>query len=426
MRRTDVIETPENWRVDVSEDDGSIITFYFSEIERFKRSETQAYVETFVNLNNEKERIIERYTTRLNLASMSARRDFATVLRNITGDKRPYDAILSAAVVALLERLNAVKKAVPITEITPEIGGQSMLFYPFLTDNSANLIFGNGESTKTYITTRIALSLVTGLPFLGFTPAKKCKVLFLDYEDRGGKFADRVMKIVSGMKPSPELEDIAGLHYMKANGVPLVDLVSSIKEEMRRVGATVLLIDSAGYAAGAELERAETAIRYFNALDAIGVTSLAIAHVSKGGLDDDKGQKFALGSIYFHNGPRNTWNVVKLGEENDEEPVKKICLFHRKCNDGPRHPMIPLEVDFSAPGIVSFRLGDPDDWEEKQSTADRVISLLKAGPMGRSAIEQNIGEASNTVKVTLRRLVRSGRIILLGGKGGEYVLPKNP
>lgn len=422
MRELSISQFGEDWSVTLVDTDGASFQFVFSEIERLKRTETNVFLDLSIQIPGAAH---EQWCGRMNLASPSARKDLAATLRGITGEKRPYEAILSQVVATLLDRLNEVKSALPVTEISPEVATSGMLFAPFITDNSANLIFGNGESTKTFITARIAISLVTGLPFLGKTPSRKARVLFLDYEDRAGKFADRIMRIVSGMKPAPAMEDLEGLSYMKPNGTPLPDLVHSIKREMERTKSEVLLIDSAGYAAGSELERAEVVIRYFNALDAIGKTSLAIAHVSKGSMEDEGGQKYALGSIYFHNAPRNTWNVVKLGGENDEEPVKKICMFHRKCNDGPRHPMIPLEVDFSVPNVVSFHPGDMDDWEDKQNLAQRIKGLLKSGPMGRKGVCDSFqDEKPRTVQTTLSRLVKKGEIILLGGQGGEYVIKR--
>ncbi len=418
----------------VTNDDGSIsvviihgegqegsTVFKFSEVERLKRSEFNAFVEVVVHAGTE----LTKFSGRLNLSSLSSREGFARTLSRIARNKKEFDSHLSEAIELVIEELNRLPRSSSVTEISP-ITGNLMLFEPFLTDKSANLIFGDGGSTKSYICIHIAISMVSGLPFAGFKPARKCNVLFLDYEDVGGKFADRVNRIAGGMAIQPSLEDLQNLRYMKAKGVALHDMVPQLKEEILKEKIGLLVIDSAAYACGAEIEKADAVIRYFNALEMLNVASLAIAHVSKGSMNDEKkvkGQQHAIGSIYFHNGPRNIWNVLKKDDEDDQDSVKRVGLFHRKCNDAKLSKFIPLEVDFSQSLETSIRVGNMDDWEEHKKLPPKIIDFLKTGIKSRKQIEDEFLYVNKqTIKSALGRLKKDDVIHQIGGERGDYTL----
>jgi hypothetical protein len=399
------------------------ITFKFQEIERTKRTEFDSYVDVIIHEGTD----IFEYSSRLNLASMSSREAFIRALQRI-GGKKPYDAYLSKAISAITKKLDAIPKAVRVTEL-PAWEGAKYLFWPFVTDKSANLIFGDGGSNKSYICIQIAVAIATNTPFAGFTPGRKASVLYLDYEDDASKFNDRVMRVVSGMPTSPTLEDLWNIMHMKPNGLSLPDLKHQLKEIIKKNNIELLIVDSVAYACGAEIEKADAVIKYFNALDSLGIASLGIGHITKGSADAEKrinGQQHAIGSIFFNNGPRNIWNAVKLGDENERESVKKVCLFHRKCNDASLERPVPLEVDFSRENIVTIRKGDERDWQEAESLGDRIIRYIKSGkPTDRKSIDQEFEDVPmNTLKITLKRLKTAGKIIQPGGFKGDYMLVK--
>lgn len=393
--------------------------FHFANVEYLNRSEVNSHVEAMIDI----EGITTAYSGRLNLASISSREAFARAMGRISKNKQEFDSYLSAAITAVYKKLNETPFVQSVTEIPP-ITGNMMLFDPFITDKSANLIFGDGSSTKSYICIHLAISLVSGLPFAGFKPARKINVLYFDYEDIGGKFSDRVHRVASGMAQAPSLEDLANLKYMKPRGRSLEENVTILKEVIAKHKIELIIIDSAAYACGAEIEKADAVIRYFNALDKLGIASLAIAHVTKSSVDVDnkmKGQQHAIGSIYFHNGPRNIWNVVKQGDENDQDSVKKVCMFHRKCNDAKLSRFVPLEVDFSKTSCTSIRVGDEKDWEEARTIQEKILSYLRGGLRSKKDIDQEFSEESKeTVKSALRRLKAAGKITQFGGDRGDY------
>jgi hypothetical protein len=401
------------------EDMKGATTFTIREIERLKRSEFTCHLEAIVHDGT----IVRRVSRRINLGSGSAQDALAKLLSRLAKGQE-FDTIVSKLIEIMTGVVNKVQTATPVTQI--EVQTKSlMLFHPFIVDDSSNLFFGDGSSTKSFSCIHLAVSLASGVPFLGFKPSRTCNALYLDYEDRGGKFRDRVDKVCGGMQFPPNLEDLDRLYYMHAKGVPLADLVPQLKEEIYKHKIEVLFVDSVAYACGMEIEKAEAAIRYFNALDSLEITSVSIAHVPKASVDPEgkKGQQTAIGSTFFNNGPRNTWNVLKQGDEEDTDPVKKVMLFNRKCNDGPRHRSIPVEVDFSKPSAVSIRVGTMDDWEESRPLPVRILSFLRSGAKSRSQIGDEFSAVNKeTLKSALRRLVEKGSVKRLGGEGGDYAL----
>lgn len=410
------------WLRDDKEEIDGMATFECKEVERLRRSEFNVFLEaSFAHGDQHKE-----WSQRINLASSSAREGVVRAFSRMFKGKE-FDSVFSEAVRMLERYMDAEPRSVTIGQVEP-LAEKKMLLAPFITAGSPNLIFGDGSSCKTYISIGMMVAVATGKRFLGFAPDHKAPVMILDYEDTGPKFFDRVNRVLSGVPDAPELADVeANIHYFKAAGVPVADMVPALKEEVSRHGIELLVIDSVAYACGAEIEKAEAVIRYFNALDAIGVATLGIAHVTKSSSEAEdriKGQKHAIGSIFFNNAPRNIWNVQKQGDENDMEPVKNIALFNRKANDGPLHPMVPVQVDFSVPGATSIRSGNRDDWEDAKPLGERITSfLMRRGPAKRQDIERHLeGEKPEGVKTALRRLRSQGRIRLIGGDGGEYAM----
>lgn len=366
------------------------------------------------------------YGSRVNVNSTSARKDMAGELERSFGKKYAWSLMLAMAVPELKDFLTRKGTSLTAIDIPPI---QSVALYPpFLTDKSSNMVFGEGGSAKSYFCIALAVSLVSGVPFLGFRPTRKCKVMYLDYEDNGSKFADRLNRVLSGMAESPDLEDVRGIYYRRAYGRALYDLVPQLKMDIEAKGIGLLIVDSAAYACGSEIEKAENAIRYFNALDELDVASLSIAHVSKGQAEageDGKGQQHAIGSIFFTNGPRNIWNIAKRDEDEDKD-TKKTCLYHRKCNDGPFHPMIPLDTIFG-PGVVSIRVGQDIGWETGKSASARILGFFKEakGPQNfRSMVEELADIKETTLRSKLKLLVAKGTILHFGGKKGDYILAK--
>ncbi len=369
------------------------------------------------------------YGTRININSMSARRELAGELGRAFGQETPWSLMLANAAPVL--KRYAIDRSVSKTvwEIEPRGEKPENLLGSLLADKATNLLFGMGGGGKTYLCARIAIALASKGAFLDFMASKQTSVLFLDYEDVGEEFRARIEELASGIQPSPDPDTLARIRYRNAGGVPIHDLLPQLKEEILRNDIGLLIIDSVGSACGNELEKAESATGYWNDLNSLGITTLSIAHVAKGGTENadgginEKGQRSAFGSVFFHNGARNTWNLVAQDGEDD---VLRVCLYHRKSNRGRKSGMVPVEIDFSqleGKNTVTITKGREADWEEAKPLTARILYFLKQGKKTRVEIEEEFeGFNKSTVKSSLGRLKRQGKIVLLGGQKGEYEL----
>ena len=397
------------------------IAFTFSTIEEGKGHEVNAVVSVDCTVNDDN----WQFSGRLNILSLSSRGVFATqMVKPSTKFKLPADIFLSKAIEKVLTYLRAKDESVwfeEITGTTPE----RPLFSPFIIENAPNLLFGKGGTGKTYICLRMCLSLITGRPILGFTPTRKCKVLFVDYEASKGEFYDRFSKLISGLGPDVELTDIMkGIRYFPPLGRPLHEIVPLLKKTIVEHGIDFVLVDSAILACGGEPEKADIAGRYFNALATLNVTTLTIAHETKA-----ENHAYPFGSVVWWNSPRNIWNAQGMNEVEDEDaevdpeqPIE-VGLFHRKANNGSKARMVSTRILFQD-SKVSLTLGDQGNWDKEVSVSTRILRFLRArGVSNRKGIDAEFSDLEkNTIRVNLQRLQTSGKITLLGGQGGDYCI----
>lgn len=374
-------------------------TFTFSDIERVRRSEVNAFVRATVHEAEE----LGVFSGRLNLSSLSAREGFARSLTKIAQTKISFDFVLSQAIEAVTYYLEKQPQAIWIEE-APAAKGEKWLLDPYILEGSPNILFGKGGGGKTFLALRIMLSLVTGLPILGITPSRTVKCLFLDYEDIAENGMDRIYKLCGGMF-KPELDSIYGkIRYFKANGVPLHELIPTLKEEIAKHGIEFILVDSAALACGGEPEKAESAIRFFNALSKLNITSLVIAHETKA-----ETHEYVFGSVFFHNSARNIWNTQAEHDEDDPRIIQ-MGLFHRKCNHGSLKAPRAVKI-FHGEGFVDVSLGDIAAFDKELSVPQRIIRLLRDGGQPTHEINERLGGDKNTIKVTLQRLKKKEKIM---------------
>lgn len=390
------------------------ISFYFRDIERVKASEVNAVLEALCHVPGVSP---WSFQGRINLLSLSSREAFArAIARPAKGFDFPADIALGSAVSAVLKHLSSKDESIWLDEATPQADGQ-WLMEPLLLKNAPNVLFGKGGGGKTYLSLRLAMSVTTGLPFLGMAPTESGKVLFVDYEDEPGNLAHRLWKLAGSTYAEfkPDLDGISGsIRYLRAKGVPFHDLVDTVKRIVRSIDVKLVIIDSAALACGGEPEKAESAIRFFNAISKLETTTLTIAHETK-----TENHDYVFGSVFFHNSARNIWNV-QVDHDDVDSRVIQVGLFHRKCNHGTLRRAIPVRF-YHGDGFVDVGRGDFDLWEKEMTVSDRVLGRLKERSMTRRELETDLASVNReSLKNALHRLQKSGLIELLGGQGGMY------
>ena len=420
----DVIENPDgSYTVPISHpledaDDpksGGSTVFTFSDIEYLRRSELNAFVEVVVHHGGE----LHKFSGRLNLASLSGREGFVRSLGRIAKSKKEFDSHLSVAIEAVQKAIQKRPRMIRITDAPPKQDKQWLL-EPFVLDKAPNILFGEGGGGKTFVALRMMLSIATGVPFLGVAPARKCPVMFLDYEDDAAEGLDRIMKLCSSEAAKtegsvPTLEDVQNnIFYFPAGGIPIHDLVPQLQEKIKEHKIEFLLIDSAVLACGGEPEKAENASRYFNSLAKLGITSLTIAHETK-----SENHEHVFGSIFWKNCTRNMWNAQSERNPVDSREIS-FGLFHRKCNHASLRPMVPLRI-FHGEGFVDIVRGAAEEWDGKAlSIGDRIVKFLRTGPKQFGQIVMELADVKkDVITMTLTRMHKRS-ILKQTGKDNMY------
>lgn len=281
---------------------------------------------------------------------------------------------------------------------------------------------------KTFFCLRLAISLATGREFLGYQPQEAVPTLFIDYEDNEKTASFRLSRLCADPTLRLSSKDVKHyIRYLNPQGAPLYTIVPALKKIIREHNIGLVLVDSVASACGAEPEKAEAAAQYYNALKALNVTTLSIAHVVKTeGAKQDK----AFGSVFWHNLARNTWNLQ--GEEDPEEDKttlgavmgeksKQLGLFHRKFNGGPKSQPINVKIVYGT-NNVRFEEGKPDYWNKDRKLEERIIALLKInGPRTKGELyEDLINVPDKTLKNVLAILKQKDIIKKDETRGGRY------
>ena len=328
----------------------------------------------------------ESYEDDINIQSKSQRTELRRELDSLYGKEWPWVRLLNTACNAVRDAYRTIDRSIDVADI-PDNGGEQFLFAPLLPLNSPTIWFGDGSSTKSYVAEIMALSFGIGQPFMGRdTPC--LPVIYVDWESNKETFKFRMERIAKGLG----LDSVppSAVLYWDGRGLPLAAHVEGLKRLIDSPNACMVIIDSIMPASDGEPEKAETALRFFNTLSTLKVTTLLIAHITKppgDGRDNSYKQK-PFGSTAWHNMARRTWYIERTQET--EDTVASVGFYNKKVNDGPRPRDFALSLNFTDPqGPVHVEMGDIanlPELDENRNANDRIADFLKVN--GLSTVAQ--------------------------------------
>jgi len=345
------------------------------------------------------------HTTVVNLSDVKSIQSFIAVAsRQFRISELSLESIVFDFVREVLERFYALPNIEPLEMLdNPQ---HSFLIEDFILENNFNLLFARGGTGKSFIALLVAVLVQNADKFKDaiLKPTKKKNVLYLDWEADKQTISARYTKIVRGMF----MESLEPPLYMQLSR-PLFEHVTELTKLIEENDIGLVIIDSVGLACGGSIEDQSTALAFFQAsreLITRGCTVLALTHMSKSALEGEL--KTPIGSIYFENMPRLTWQILSNVEGN----TTRLRVVLRKSNVGKLDNFgLNITFDDYANRIFLEPADNSDlDDEEELLTREVIEYLQENSGVTPKQISEELGYSASEVKEVLKKLKKSGKV----------------
>lgn len=267
---------------------------------------------------------------------------------------------------------------------------------PYVFEDEPTLIYGPGDSGKSFLALYWACLLASGGMANGMaTHPEGHTVLYLNWEMHAREMRSRVRQLRNGDARLTR----APLHRHCIG--PLAEFAPDLKNEIAEQGVGVVVVDSLVPATGGDASGAEAPTRFFAALASLRCASILIGHVAKG----EQGKNNSVfGSVFYFNEARSVYEVKKVQEE--ESGSYRMALYHMKNNFGPKQRATGFEltIDDQCATVMAF---DPaeDAYLSRGLPCHRqlesVMTLGMSYSLKELAVELDVDEA--TIQKTLKR-----------------------
>lgn len=349
---------------------------------------------------------------RLVLDAASARQELRRALADAYGPEAAPWPLLCQEAPALA--LSAWRSGLRLEKMvaSPESPADDYLLDRFLPRRLPTLLFGDGGCGKSLIAQDIALCLAAGYgwvaPAFNIT-GRPLNVLYADFE------ANRhiIQRRHNRLTRHPAKAAAEGrVFYTDALGALFADRLEAFHHAITANAIDLLIIDSAGFAGGGRPEEAETAIRFFNALNQLPVTPLVIAHQAKPPSPFAPPSSYPFGSIFWHNGARNIWHASRL-QEPDQNSFT-VLLRQTKSNADRLSSPFAVRISFNPQNeTISLRSDALQDIAENPAAAPLLplskraaLALAKNGPTPLPTLASLTAADANALRATLRANTR--------------------
>lgn len=356
---------------------------------------------------------------RLNLSSSTTRERLAATLRRRIN--LPWEKMLeSVCTRTALE----YRRGDPILDLSTldEPDTAKYLLPRLLPAGSTTIFFGDGDSCKSMLALCVAIAVKTGWHMPNVRVATETgPVLYLDWETCKEDQQERLLAMRLGLM----LDDVPQIYYRKQTRL-LADDIAQLRVEVAKRHIKLVIIDSLGPAVGGGMRDEEKVIPAMNAINSLGTTALCLAHITKADARNENSKATPLGSVFFNNLARCSWEVRRAEDSTDNSV--SIGLYHRKSNRGPRQ-RDPLGYTFcfhnDAEGertvaieLKPFEVAEDEDLASHAPLHYRLMALLRTGSKSVDDLANKTNTKADTVGRTLQRMEQNGNVVCItGGKG---------
>jgi hypothetical protein len=304
---------------------------------------------------------------------------------------------------AFREALHLDKSGGGFRKLTPRRAKTARhIAYPVLRTGEPTIIVADGGTGKSLFALALEASVSTGqsiLPGIRIDASMPC--FYLDWETDEEAQQER-LALLGAEAPDQ-------LHYQRMRA-PLRQTVDQLVPEISKE-PSLTVIDSVLPALGADINEAESARLFFEALRLLDTTPLILAHVNK------EGKLF--GSVFFANLARSVWVMKKVQEHGDNSTT--VAFYHRKANNDRLHPPIGYRIAFT-PDAITFNkedVGSVPELEQHMSIRARMRALLGRGD---KMLPREVADELSLDPARIRTELNRNKKMFGADPGGRYFL----
>ena len=310
------------------------------------------------------------HRSRLNLMASRSRVSLANDLAEYHSrlSKQDWTTVLEYVSSMVLDKYREGEPTHQLSDLG-DTDGMVFRLPPFLQERQSTVLFGEGDTGKSWMGLLFGYVVATGTPKLGML-AEPGNVLYLDYETDEQTVRERLFMLAEGFNEAiPDGVFYRHMHQTLGNDF------EKLNQVVIEHSIDLIIVDSGGPAVG-EPELSGPTYEYFKALRALGVTNLTIAHMSKTGRENEP-----FGSIVWRNQPRANFRVFSDSQPGSSQRV--VGLKQTKSNNGKLHPQCAYVLDFGD-RTVEVTKGDIADipvMEQGLPIWQRITRALSMGAL---------------------------------------------
>jgi len=318
-----------------------------------------------------------------------------------------------------------------------DYGREVSLLEPLVPMDGMTMHFGNGSAGKSLFVLAQLVTIASGHPVLGVTPAETGNVLLCDWEDSSQTHLERLVAICEGANvPQESLVDTFIYQRMRSS---LKESLAGIQELIHKENIKCLAIDSIAMAAGGDPSDASLMIDTMTKAAGLGVPTIMIAHIPKSEIDDEP--LGPMGSQYQYNSARSLFRLNKKQELDLDE--SRVYVTNTKMNRGRLRSRMAWDVEFvndenEHMRSVTYTRALATDYEDEMkkpanqmSVKDFLIQEFEESPhtslsvkqiQGLLVRERGTSPKENSIRNTLSRGRAEGlfTVVSTGEDGVQY------
>lgn len=348
------------------------------------------------------------HLARVNLLSSSTMTQLAKRMVKHSKDV-PWEQVLTVICSKTTEISRRGEEPTVIEPASASVTRPVYLLEPLIMKGVPNVIYGDKGVNKTTLATACLGLMATGdtESILGLIPQRPVRSGLLDWESNRDLTEYTIARLIEG-----GTVPWFNLPYLRCQR-SLADEIDKIANFITANNIEMVLIDSLGQAAGSDKFDSAgkgSALKFFECLRLLNVTSLIIAQNAKG--EDRK--KSIFGSTYFTYYSRNIWELKADGDSIREDEMS-IALFNEASNYSRRRDPLGWRLEYTDTTIkMTAQSVTMSDFLEKVSQSKVLLDFLKDGAKTRKAIIEEMDVSATHVDVLISRLKKKNMITSLG------------